>query len=56
MYPPINSDHHAYYIAARQARAEAINAAIQGLVSLFRRPAKQDCDTTWSLAEAPRAR
>ena len=56
MYPPINSDHFAYYIAARQARAEAITAASRGLVGLFRRQAKPECDTSWALAEAPRGR
>jgi len=56
MLPPTDPDSYALYIAARRARARAIHGMFRSLAGLFRRRAKEHCDTSWSLAEVPRAR
>jgi hypothetical protein len=56
MLPPTDADSYALYIAARRARAQAIHGMFRGLAGLFRRRAKERCDNSWSLAEAPHAR
>lgn len=50
-------DFRAAELAARQARAEAFHSVFGALFRLLRRkPAAQDCDTSWALAEAPARR